>query len=327
VKVLITGIAGFAGGHLAQHLVSRTEHVVIGFSLPEPVDRFSGLFNGEPPMVYYADITNEERLGEILDHEQPDAVMHLAAHALVAGAWEQAAQIMENNAVATQILMQSLSERCPDARIMLVGSGDVYGHVNEEQLPLAESGRLSPNNPYSVSKLAQEYIALQYHAAFDTEVVVARPFNHIGPRQMGDFIVPVVAKQIAEIEAGIVDPVIKIGNLESKRDFLDVRDVVEAYLVILDRGVPGEVYNVCSGKARAIRDIVTTLVDLSTMDPELKQDPARMRPSDTPVSYGDNTKLISLGWKQELELRQSLEDVLDFWRGVVADELSAENNV
>ncbi|MHB0914998.1 MAG: GDP-mannose 4,6-dehydratase [Thermoleophilia bacterium] len=325
MKILVTGIAGFAGGHLAQYLSGIDGCEVVGLSLPEPVDRFSGLFAGEPPRVYYDDITDAARLGAILADEQPDAVMHLAAHAQVAGAWKQARQVMENNAVATQVLMQAIRDHCPGARVMLVGSGDVYGHVGEEDLPLPESRTPRPNNPYSVSKVAQEFIALQYHYAFGMEVVVARPFNHIGPRQVGDFITPSVARQLAEIEAGSRDPVIAVGNLDSRRDFLDVRDVIRAYYAILDRGKPGEVYNVCSGKAQVIRDIVTTLVDLSTADPELKQDPSRMRPSDTPVVIGDNSKLLALGsWKPEIDIRQSLGDVLEFWRGEAAASPAAD---
>lgn len=326
MKVLVTGIAGFAGGHLAQYLRDIDGCEVIGLSLPEPVDRFSGLFEGEPPRVYYDDITDADGLGAILADEQPDAIMHLAAHAQVAGAWKQARQVMENNAVATQVLMQAIRDNCPEARVMLVGSGDVYGHVSEADLPLAESRTPRPNNPYSVSKVAQELIALQYYYAYGMEVVVARPFNHIGPRQMGDFITPAVARQLAEIEAGLKEPAIAIGNLESRRDFLDVRDVVRAYYAILDRGKPGEVYNVCSGKAQVIRDIVTTLIDLSTADPELRQDPSKMRPSDTPVVIGDNSKLLALGgWEPEIDIRQSLGDVLDFWRGVAAVDSAADD--
>lgn len=326
MKILVTGIAGFAGGHLAQYLHGLAGCEVIGLSLPEPVDRFSGLFEGEPPRVFFEDITDDARLGALLAEEQPDAIMHLAAHAQVAGAWKQARQVMENNAVATQVLMQSIQEHCPSARVMLVGSGDVYGQVSEDELPLVEGRTPRPNNPYAVSKLAQEYITMQYLHAFGMEVVIARPFNHIGPRQLGDFVTPAVARQLAEIEAGRKEPVIEIGNLDSRRDFLDVRDVVRAYYAILDRGVPGEVYNVCSGKAQVIKDIVSTLVDLSEADPELRQDPSRMRPSDTPVVIGDNTKLLSLGgWQPEVAFRQSLADVMDYWRGVVAVMPAAED--
>lgn len=325
MKILVTGIAGFAGGHLAQYLHGLAGCEVIGLSLPEPVDHFSGLFDGKPPRVYYEDVTDEGKLGALLAEEQPDAVMHLAAHAQVAGAWSQGRQIMENNAVATQVLMQSLRDNCPGARVMLVGSGDVYGRVEEQDLPLGEDRALRPNNPYAVSKVAQEFIALQYFHAFGTEVVVARPFNHVGPRQRGDFITPEVARQLAEIEAGLKKPVIEIGNLDSRRDFLDVRDVVRAYYAILDRGVPGEVYNVCSGKTQVIRDIVNTLVDLSTIYPELRQDPSRMRPSDTPVIIGDNSKLLSLGgWEPQVSIRQSLADVLDYWRRMVAVKPAAD---
>jgi GDP-4-dehydro-6-deoxy-D-mannose reductase len=155
------------------------------------------------------------------------------------------------------------------------------------------------------------------------EVVAARPFNHIGPRQTGDFIAATVARQLAEIEAEAKEPVLELGNLDSQRDFLDVRDVVRAYQVILDAGTPGVTYNVCSGEPRFIKEIVAMLLELSSLAPELKQDPSRMRPSDTPVVYGDNSRLTGLGWKPEVDIRQSLEDVLDYWRQVVAVEAAA----
>ena len=169
----------------------------------------------------------------MIEQEQPDAVVHLAARAQVAGAWQEAPAILETNIVCTQVLMQTLHEKAPDARILIISSSEVYGKVDQDRLPADETSPLRPNNPYSVSKVAQEFVALQYFEAFGAEVVIARPFNHIGPRQVGNFVVPSFARQIAEMEAGLREPVLRVGNLESQRDFTDVRDIVRAYHLLL----------------------------------------------------------------------------------------------
>jgi GDP-4-dehydro-6-deoxy-D-mannose reductase len=324
VKILITGIAGFAGSHLTQFLQQLGGYELVGLSLPGPIEDFNRTIGSDAPGVYECDLTDGRQIADIVSAEKPDGVMHLAAYAQVAGSWDNAAAIMEANAVGTQTLMRAVREFTPEARVLLISSGDVYGAVDPESLPLSEDYRLEPNNPYSVSKLAQEYIVRQYHAAFGMEIVTARPFNHIGPRQMGDFIAPVIAKQLAEMEAGLKDPVLELGNLDARRDFLDVRDVVRAYHAIFDKGEAGTAYNVCSGEARQIRDIMTQLVELSDAEPELRRDPKRMRPSDTPVVVGDNTRLRSLGnWQQQYDLKQSLQDVLDYWREQVAARSAA----
>lgn len=322
MKFFITGISGFVGGHLAQYLLNETNHEVAGCSLNGPSAEFSMLFDDAAPRVHGIDIA-DDAIGGILAREQPDALVHLAAHAQVAGSWQHAAGIIEKNAVATQVLMEAVRENIPEARILQISSGDVYGSADADDMPLRESTMPRPNNPYSVSKLAQEFIALQYHSAFDMAVIAARPFNHIGPRQTGDFITPSVARQLARIEAGLQEPVIAVGNLDSRRDFLDVRDVVRAYVAIIEKGGGGELYNVCSGVPRSVSDIVSILLELSSSEVELRQDPDRMRPSDSPVLFGDASRLESLGWSPGIELWQSLSDILAYWRRRVALEAAA----
>ena len=322
LKILVTGITGFAGSHLAQYLIS-TKNTVAGLSLSASLEEFSQLFEKKTPTVHQCDLSDTIKLTSLLEEEKPDAVIHLAAHSQAAGAWKKAAEILETNIVGTQNLMSAVFEAAPGARILLVSSGEVYGSVSPGELPLREDGKLMPNNPYAVSKLAQEYVCLQYHEAFATEVVIARPFNHLGPRQTGDFVVPSFARQIAEIEAGLREPVLLVGNLDSERDFTDVRDTVKAYLVALTKGEPGEINNVASGNPVRIREVLDILLELSRVRPEVKNNPELMRPSDTPVIYGDSSKLRSLArWQPEITLEQSLLDTLNYWRTRVAARVS-----
>lgn len=315
MKILITGITGFAGSHLASYLRSQDGMEVAGLDLRAPDDEFLGLFSGEPPAVHCCDLADEGPLAEIIGQEAPDAVVHLAARAQVAGAWQEAPGILETNIISTQVLMQTLHEKAPEARLLLISSSEVYGKVDQGRLPADESSALKPNNPYSVSKVAQEFVALQYHEAFGTRVVIARPFNHVGPRQVGNFVVPAFARQIAEMESGLREPVMRVGNLESQRDFTDVRDVVRAYHLLLTDGQAGEAYNIASGVTHPISEILGKLIELSTVKPVVDNIPELMRPSDTPVVVGDAGKLKGLGdWQPVIPLEKSLEDALDYWR-------------
>lgn len=318
LKVLITGITGFAGSHLAQLLSRRSGVTLAGISLSEPSSEFDILMDDQSPAVYPCDLTDHERTAEVMLLERPDVVVHLAARSQVAGAWRDAAEILRSNILGTQALMQAVHETVPQARVLLVSSSEVYGKARREEMPLSEESALKPCNPYSVSKLSQEYVGSQYHEAFGTDVIIARPFNHLGPRQTGDFVVPAFARQIAEIEAGQRPPVIITGNLEAARDFTDVRDTVRAYELLMDEGRAGEVYNIASGKPVVIRDILELLIKLSRVKPEIEMDPEMMRPSDIPVVAGDSRKLRSLGnWQPDISLKQSLSDTLDYWRNQV----------
>lgn len=315
VKILITGITGFAGSHLAHYLKNLGDDEIAGLSLSAPGDKFARLFDNGAPPVHCCDITDTESLTAVMQKERPDAVVHMAARAQVANAWQEAVGIVKTNVVGAQALMQAVHNTVPQAKVLLVSSGEVYGSVLPEELPLSEDCKLRPNNPYSVSKAAQELIAMQYHAASNMEVVIARPFNHIGPRQVGNFVVPAFAKQIAEIEAGLRKPVIKVGNLDSQRDFTDVRDTVRAYHLLLTKGWPGEAYNIASGTPHPISGILAALLRLSQAAPKIERIPELMRPSDTPVIVGDSSKLRSLGdWRPLISLEQSLKDTLDYWR-------------
>ncbi|MBE0429367.1 MAG: GDP-mannose 4,6-dehydratase [Thermoleophilia bacterium] len=315
MKVLITGIKGFAGSHLTEHLQGIPGVEVAGLDLTPFSEDVSRRLGDAAPPVHCCDLGDAAAVSEVLGRERPDAVIHLAARAQVSGAWKNGVAIMETNAVCTQTLMQAIHEKSPEARVLLVSSSEVYGKASPAEMPFTEDSPLRPNNPYSTSKVAQEFIGLQYHAAFGAPVLIARPFNHIGPGQTGDFVVASFSRQLAEIEAGIKEPVLRVGNLESERDFTDVRDIVRAYYMILTEGQPGERYNIASGNSRRISDILSILLKYSRVRPEIEPIPELMRPSDTPVVTGDSSRLRKLsGWEPVIPVEQSLDDALDYWR-------------
>ena len=189
------------------------------------------------------------------------------------------------------------------------------GLFPKTQMPITEIADLCPNNPYGVSKAAQDMMARQYFLSHSLPVISARPFNHIGPRQTPEFVTASFAQQIALVEAGKVEPIIRVGNLDAKRDFTDVRDVIAAYLLLMDRGTPGEAYNIGSGQAVSIQKILDILLDLSEADIQVEKDPARMRPVDYPINYTSIQKITEIvGWQPKITLRESLSDILNFWR-------------
>lgn len=315
MKVFITGINGFAGSHLTQYLLGIDGISVTGLDMSAAPEALSSQFGERAPVVHCCDLGDVAAVAAAIEQEQPDAVIHLAARAQVAGAWDNASAIMETNVVCTQALMQSLHEKAPRARVLLISSSEVYGKAAPDEMPLTEKSRLRPGNPYSASKAAQEFVGLQYLEAFGMEVVIARPFNHIGPGQVGNFVVAAFARQIAEIEAGQREPVLRVGNLESARDFTDVRDIVAGYYLILTQGVPGECYNVASGRSHLISEILDILLALALVQPRIEPIPELMRPSDTPLVVGDAAKLRALGdWQPRVPLKKSLTDALNYWR-------------
>ncbi|MHB1389692.1 MAG: GDP-mannose 4,6-dehydratase [Thermoleophilia bacterium] len=325
MKVFITGINGFAGSHLTRYLLGIDGVTVSGLDLMPPPEALTREFGPQAPVVHCCDLGDRTAVSAALEQEQPDVIIHLAALAQVAGAWDNASAIMEANVVGTQALMQSLHAQAPGARVLLISSSEVYGQAAPDEMPMTETSHLRPGNPYSVSKLAQEFVGLQYREAFGMEVVIARPFNHIGPRQVGNFVVASFARQIAEIEAGQREPVLRVGNLESARDFTDVRDIVAGYHLILTHGVPGERYNVASGKSHLISEILDILLSLARVKPRIEPIPELMRPSDTPVVIGDSSRLRALGdWQPRVPLETSLTDTLNYWREQVS--LSTEKS-
>jgi GDP-4-dehydro-6-deoxy-D-mannose reductase len=261
------------------------------------------------------DLRNGLWVNDLIQEVQPDCLLHLAAWSDVGGSWQQPWTTYELNIQCQLHLMQALTRWSPLCRTLVVTSNEVYGLLDPTNLPIRESCPFRPNNPYGVSKVAQDMMALQYWLSHRLPTIRARSFNHIGPGQADDFVASAFARQIAEIELGHRDAVVTVGNLEAQRDFTDVRDVVRAYWLLVTQGEAGEVYNVGSGRAYSARWILETLLSLTSHQVEVRVDPDRLRPSDVPVSICDNQRLVrATGWQPQVDLRQSLQDLLEGWR-------------
>jgi GDP-4-dehydro-6-deoxy-D-mannose reductase len=310
--VLITGAGGFVGRHLIAELERQTEWNVLGLALH--------LFPaGQRTRVLTCDLRNAELLGRVIERHRPDAVVHLAAQSYVPKAFASPGDTIANNVTAQVNLLECCRSIGIDPLILIIGSAEQYGMAHPDEMPLSEDQPFRPMNPYAVSKIAQDMLGLQYFLTFGMRIVRIRPFNHFGPGQSDRFVLSNFARQVAEVEQGRVEPVVLTGNLEARRDFLDVRDVVRAYRLAFDYAEPGEVYNLASGHAYRIGDMLDKLLAFSTASIEVRNDPARMRPSDVPVHVGDASRFrAATGWEPTFPIDVSLRDTLEDWRSRLA---------
>ncbi|MFQ6082560.1 MAG: GDP-mannose 4,6-dehydratase [Candidatus Aminicenantia bacterium] len=310
MKIFITGLTGFVGQHL-DRLLEENKYQVFGTSYPQ-----------KPPSqaknVHYLDIREGKKLAKFIKEVKPDLIFHLAAISNVQSSWEKRQQTIETNILGTSNLLEAVRQFSPQSKILLVGSSDIYGNIASENQPISEEFPYNPINPYGVSKVAQEILGKFYHSIENLKVIMTRSFNHTGPGQSPEFVCSDWAKQIAEIERGQRKPVLKVGNLESKRDFTDVRDVARAYLLLLSKGKAGEIYNVCSSRAIFLKDILKTLLSYSQISIKVKVDHHKFRKTDFPLLVGDNRKLITqIGWQPEIPFEKTLLDLLNYWRNRV----------
>ncbi len=314
LKVLITGIAGFAGSHLAELALAEGAEVT-GTVLPgAPVDNLHGLRGAIHTVA--CDLTEPGAVARVLQDVRPDRIFHLAGASVVGSSWTHRAEVLRANLDGTFQLLEGL--RAVPAPCLLVSSAEVYGAVPEAEQPIGETQPLRPVSPYALSKACQELYADYYVRAERLPIVIVRAFNHVGPRQGLGFVWSDIARQIAGIEAGREPPVLEVGTLTTRRDFTDVRDIVRAYWLLLDRAAPGQVHNAASGRALAIREVVDGFLALATRPIEVRIDPARVRPVDIPLLLGDAGRLRALtGWKPVVPLEQSFVDVLADWRARV----------
>jgi GDP-4-dehydro-6-deoxy-D-mannose reductase len=311
LRALITGVAGFVGGHLVEHLAAATEWDVWG-NVRDATD-LRYVVPGVRAVV--SDLRVPQAALDLVDRARPDFVFHLAAQAFVPQSWADPWDTYETNLRSQINLLEALLTCGAATRVLVIGSNEEYGLVTADELPLREDSPLRPDSPYGVSKVAQDFIGLQYALSRKLPVVRVRPFNQIGPRQSDRFVASSFARQIASIEAGLAPPVIKVGNLRAQRDFTDVRDMVRAYRLAVERCEPGEVYNIGSGTPRSIQYLLDTLLSYSTHAIRVEVDPARLRPSDVPVAYCDASKFSAqTGWTPTIAFEQTLRDVLDDWR-------------
>lgn len=265
--------------------------------------------------LFEGDLVDATSLVRVIEACQPDVIFHLAASSSVASSWSTPAEMMQVNALGTLHLLEAVRQLDLDARVVLACSAESYGQVAAERLPISEDEPFHPVSPYAVSKATIDLLAYQYFQTFRLQTVRLRLFNHVGPGQSARFVISGFAHQIAEIEAGRQPPVIQVGNLDAKRDFVDVRDVVRAYVMAAVQAQPGEAYNVASGRAISIREALDRLLALTDSVVDLVFDPARLRPSDIDLLVGDAGRLqAATGWRPEIELSQTLADTLDYWR-------------
>ena len=316
-KVLITGATGFVGKYLIKHLLSlkkyeiyatyRKEHSLENFESKEKIN------------FVKVDLLDKDQIKNVLKEAKPDIIVHLAAQAAILESIKNPLETLHNNIDSQLFLFESLKElEMFDVRLLVVLSADVYGYVSHEDLPINEETPFRPGSPYAVSKAACDLLAYQYFRSSKLKIIRVRPFTHIGPGQKLGFVTSDFAKQIAEIEKEQIDPVIKVGNLDAKRDFTDVRDVVRAYALLIENGETGEVYNIGSGKSHKISEVLEYFLKHAKVKIKSETDPNKLRPSDIPDFVADFTKLKKLtNWEPEIPFEKSLEEILEFWRNEV----------
>ena len=303
MRVLVTGAAGFVGSWLVRDLLAGGHSVFAASQDGRPAPHSAPGAQWVP-----LEVTSEASVAAAMDAVHPQAVFHLAGQASVGQSFNDPLGTWDVNATGTLRVACAVPR---GARLLLVSSAEAYGVIPEHQQPISEDRPLRPTNPYASSKAAAEMAALQAGSS-GAEVVVARSFNHTGPGQDLRFALPSFARQLAAIRAGEAEPLLRVGNLSARRDMLDVRDVVRAYIRLVEAGEPGGVYNVCSGQAHSMAEAVDELVDLSGTRARVEVDPARVRPVDVPLLLGDNARLRALGWTQSIPFRQTLSDLLEW---------------
>lgn len=305
--ILVTGAAGFVGGHLLDRLLADHESIVGWY---RPGTDASGLRAG--PRWVAVEMLDRDAVSRAVAEVGPSAVYHLAGAAHIGQSWQMTLETFQSNVLATHHLLRALQASAPDVRALITCSATVY---KPRDRPLRESDPLSPASPYATSKLAQEMLAIRASHDDGIPALVARAFNHTGPGQDPSFVAPGIARQIAQIEAGRQEPILRVGNLEPKRDLTDVRDVARAYVAMMAGAVPGQPYNVCSGRHLSIRALVDAFVSRARTDITLVQDPALFRPNDTPLLVGDHTRLTEeTGWTPQIPIEHTVDALLAHWR-------------
>ncbi|MGD8996657.1 MAG: GDP-mannose 4,6-dehydratase [Anaerolineae bacterium] len=319
MQALITGAGGFVGGHLCDYLLAHTDWNLTGTVFGRPIETE---WPAPRLRLMPADLRDRSNVHSLVEELKPDYIFHLAAQSFVPSSFADPWDTLENNIRSELNLLEAVRRSRREVWLLIVGSNEEYGAPEADELPQTEQNPLRPNNPYAVSKVGQDFLGLQYYLAYGLLVVRVRPFNHTGPRQSRRFVVPAFASQIARIEAGLQEPVIRVGNLDTSRDFLDVRDIVRAYHLAVTRGEPGEVYNLASGRPQSIQALLNTLLSYSEMRIRIERDPERYRPVDVPVAYGSAEKFYRrTGWEPRIPFEQTLRDTLAYWREQAHKEL------
>lgn len=306
MKCLITGVNGFAGSWLAEYLLEK-KFEVVGTVYPKK----------QQPNTLPCDLSVPHEIEEIIKQTQPDIIFHLAAQGFVPASWQDPIGTFNINVLGTLYLLEAIRKFTPKAKILIIGSGEEYGAANGDR-PLTEDTSLNPQNPYAVTKVCADLMSAQLAKHYKLHIVRVRPFPHIGPRQSQNFAVSDFCRQIALIEKKKQPPIIKVGNLETKRDFTDVRDMVRAYWLAIEKGMPGEAYNISSERAYSIKEILEKLINITKTKIKIETDPSRLRPQDTEIKLGNSQKFRKLtNWEPEIPIEQTLQETLDWWRDQV----------
>ena len=313
MRILITGMTGFAGSHLADFALARSDVEVFGTArwrspsqnIEHIVDKIT---------VVDADLRDASSVESLVADIKPDWIFHLAAQSYVVSSWKLPSETITTNIVGTVNIFEAVRRAKYAPRILVACSSEEYGYVEPDEVPITEDNPLRPLSPYGVSKVGQDLLSYQYFKSYGLDVVRTRAFNHTGPRRGRVFVCSNFAIQIVEAQKGL-RPHVSVGNLEAVRDFTDVRDTVRAYWLALEAATPGDVYNICSGKGYSIREVLEKLIAIAGTDVAVEEDKERLRPSDVPLLVGDNTKFKKqTGWRPEVPFDQTLSDILDYWR-------------
>jgi GDP-4-dehydro-6-deoxy-D-mannose reductase len=310
--ILVTGGTGFAGSHLMEELFAQgvqkihTTHFGAQNNATQNLDKLE---------FHNVDLTDRDAVLELFQKVQPTQVYHLASFAAVGKSFDRADALLKNNIALQLNVLEAIRQVSPQTRMLSIGSAEEYGIIAPDKIgqKIDESFPFNPANPYAISKITQELLANTYSFSYNIDIVRARPFNHIGERQSPDFVIPAFVSQIIKIEKG-QQSTMKVGSLEAVRDFTDVKDMVKAYILLMEKGQKGEVYNIGSGKGWKISEILDTLIGMAEMEIKVEPDPTRLRPSEVPYFVADNTKITKLGWEPKIPLKETLQRIINEWR-------------
>ena len=318
-KIIITGVTGFAGSHLAEYIINNKLGEIHGTFRGKSTD-LSNIDHVKSKLnLVKCDITGYFVVKQTIKDINPEYIFHLAAQSYVPESWKSPKETLETNIMGALNIFEAVREVNPEIKVQIASSSEIYGLVHENEIPIKETNPLRPLSPYGVSKVAMDLLGYQYHESYGLKIVRTRAFNHTGPRRGDVFVASNWAKQVAEIEKGTQEPVLMVGSLTSKRDFTDVRDVVRAYWLSLEKCEPGEAYNICSGQTHTMQALLDMILSLTDKKIQVKEDPKRIRPSDVKVLLGDYGKFSRrTGWKPEIPLEKTIKDLLEYWRKKLA---------
>lgn len=319
LRALVTGITGFAGSHLAEYLISRGDVEVCGtFRVRSNMDLLKHLT--DQIHLVECELRDPHSVHLMLKEIQPDLIFHLAAQSFVPTSWNSPSETLVNNLVCQIHILEAVRKLDLNCKIHIACSSEEYGLVYPHETPVKENNPLRPLNPYAVSKIAQDYLGFQYFQSYGIPIIRTRTFNHTGPGRGEYFVTSNFAKQIAQIERGLQPPKVLVGNLQAKRDFSDVRDIVKAYWLALEHGDPGEVYNLSSGTAYTIEQVLQTLLSFTDVKVAIEVDADRLRPSDVEILVGDSSAFrAKTGWAPQIPFATTMHDLLNYWRIVLHD--------